>query len=51
MIFRTELDGPVIYNTARQGVGAAYMIPDNVEPLEGRCRGFKSSKRAAVLRL
>jgi hypothetical protein len=49
MVFRTELDGPVTRNTARQGVDAAYGIPEQHEPLGGRCRGLKPSEKAAVL--
>jgi hypothetical protein len=37
MVFRTELDGPVTRNTARQGVDAAHEIPEQHEPLKGRC--------------
>jgi len=49
MIFRTKLDRPATHNTARQGVDAAYGIPNNVSPLGGRCRGLKLSEKTAVL--
>jgi hypothetical protein len=45
MIFRTELDGPVTRNTARQGVDAAYRIPDNVEPLRAAVEALNLPER------
>jgi hypothetical protein len=45
MIFRTKLDGPASRNTARQGVDAAYGIPDNVGRLGAAIEGSNPPKR------
>lgn len=44
MIFRTKLDRPVTYNTARQRVDTAYEIPDNMSRLGAAVEGLNPPK-------